>query len=89
MTIRSLVLAITVTLTALGTSGCAAQLRATTSGKIGCPEQEVTISDVSPVRLGPATWTATCRGKRFYCSQTSTGKESADISCTSEMAAQR
>jgi hypothetical protein len=67
---------------ALGLSGCAASLRAATSGKIGCPEEEIAITRTS-AGLGPATWTAECRGRRFFCGATAT------LSCTPELGAPR
>jgi hypothetical protein len=44
-------------------SGCGPNLKAIASGRIGCPESEIDISDENG-----DTWTATCRGQTFYCS---------------------
>jgi hypothetical protein len=48
---------------ALASAGCAANLKAVTSGRIGCPESEIDI-----VEEGDGTWTAVCRGRTYYCS---------------------
>lgn len=37
------------------------------SGSVGCPPNEIAITDASERFVG-STWTATCRGQRFYCS---------------------
>lgn len=37
-----------------------------TSGIIGCPETEMVLTDES-TGIASDTWTATCRGKTFYC----------------------
>jgi hypothetical protein len=47
------------------------QYRAYTSGVIGCPAEEVTISgERTTVSMSdfPVTWRATCRGHKFICS---------------------
>jgi hypothetical protein len=56
-------------------AGCATvstgQYRAYTSGVIGCPAGEVTISgEKNTVTASdfPVTWRATCRGHQFICS---------------------
>ncbi|APR83936.1 Hypothetical protein A7982_09285 [Minicystis rosea] len=46
---------------------CAATMRDITSGKIGCPPEEVEIVKDN-VGFTTRTWTATCRGRTFYCS---------------------
>jgi hypothetical protein len=62
-----------------------ANLQAVSSPKIGCPQEEIHISN-DDSGWGSRTWTADCRGRRFFCGATSTGKSSADISCTPEAA---
>src|SRR3954452_2372514 len=47
----------------LASAGCGANLKAITSGRIGCPESEVEI-----VEEGSGTWTAVCQGQTYYCS---------------------
>ena len=46
-----------------------AMLPRVTAGEIGCPEDEITIVE-EDVGMITATWTATCRGKTYYCSST-------------------
>jgi hypothetical protein len=65
--------------------GACASLPAASSGKIGCPENEITITDDNS-GWSSRTWTAWCRGKRFFCTATQTGKDTSDISCTPEQA---
>lgn len=50
------------------------------SGSVGCPPGEVAISDQSETFVG-STWTATCRGQRFYCSVPAGG---GSATCTAE-----
>lgn len=52
--------------------GCGASLKNATSGQIGCPPDEITISD-RKANFNSSTWTATCRGETFYCSSATTG----------------
>jgi len=62
-------------LSSLTLYGCAtfnsADAGRVSSGRIGCPEDEIQISDMHVVKdifgLDEATWTTTCRGKRFFC----------------------
>ena len=61
-----------VALLALIVAGCGSELPAITSGQIGCAEQDVQISDKQS-GWSTTTWTADCRGKRFYCSSVSSG----------------
>jgi hypothetical protein len=51
------------------------------TGKIGCDESDINISNDNFDDLGTRTWVATCRGKRYQCSRTHLGK-GGDISCT-------
>lgn len=51
--------------------GCM-NLRAASSGEIGCPESEVEIYDDTGTGSS-RTWTAECRGRIFYCSYHTTG----------------
>jgi hypothetical protein len=48
--------------------------RDASSGYVGCAPRDVDISDNESV-----TWTATCRGKQFYCSAT------AALACTAKI----
>ncbi|HEX2879512.1 MAG TPA: hypothetical protein VHO25_08235, partial [Polyangiaceae bacterium] len=62
--------------------GCVS-LQAASSGQIGCSEDEITITD-DDVGWSSRTWTATCRGKRFFCTAVSTGKDSSQVNCKEE-----
>lgn len=53
-----------------------------TSGQIGCPTDEITITDDRNVPSAPRTWTAECRGKTYYYSAHSGGDDTtAQVSC--------
>jgi hypothetical protein len=72
---------------ALLSGGCftptAQQYRAATSGLIGCPSDEITISDEkASMKSNTMEWRAECRGQKFFCS--GTGKQ---YSCRPELAA--
>lgn len=61
--------------------GACASLQSVSSGQVGCPESEVTISDDKP-GWGTRTWIAECRGKRYFCSAHGGGENStAQVSC--------
>jgi hypothetical protein len=58
-------------------AGCQASLMAVTSGQIGCPPSDITISDhalpalsATPAEGEARTWTAECQGRHYFCSQT-------------------
>ncbi|MEK6706551.1 MAG: hypothetical protein AAB116_13215 [Candidatus Poribacteria bacterium] len=61
--------------------GCAS-LPKLTSGKIGCPPDEIKITDDN-ASIGTRTWIAKCRGKRYFCSAQAAGYTT-DISCKEE-----
>jgi len=67
----------------LASTACfgSAALASASSGKIGCKPSEIAISD-DEGGWGTRTWTATCNGRRYYCSATQTGRNSGDISCS-------
>ena len=72
---------------ALLLGGCftptAQQYAKATSGLIGCPSNEITISDQeASMKSGTMEWRAECRGRKFLCS--GAGKQ---YSCTPELAA--
>lgn len=50
------------------------------SGLIGCPPSEVVLSDLKS-GWSSVTWTATCRGKTFYCTDTR-----GDVRCSPALA---
>ncbi len=62
-------------LSAASLTGCAHALARYSSGQIGCPPDEITISD-DRRGWGNRTWTAECRGRTYFC----TGSDE-DISC--------
>lgn len=61
--------------------GCAS-LKRVSSGRVGCPESEIKITE-DRHGWGTRTWTAECRGKRFFCSAHAAG-ESEQVSCQEE-----
>ena len=65
-------------------SGCAANLPRVSSGLIGCPEKEITVSDDDSDFMGSRTWTATCRGRRYFCNVTKVSQTSSTLACTPE-----
>jgi hypothetical protein len=77
MRIRSSIVA---ALAAMALAACAGQIQRASSGQIGCPAGEITITDKSR-GWSSVTWTASCRGNTYYCSAVSTGKDSEQISC--------
>ena len=77
---------------ALGLIGCAPYtyrdpdedeqppVEGSTSGAIGCPPDEIAITDFKSYSDSPSTWTATCRGRTFDCSSSRR-----DVRCTEEI----
>ena len=63
-----------------GLSGCAT-LAAQSVGHVGCREDEITTSDVT-YNLGLATWTATCQGKAYVCSQQWVSGNETETACS-------
>ena len=61
--------------------GCVS-LAAVSAGHVGCPEDDIAISDDNP-GFGTHTWTAQCHGRTFFCS--AAGRS--DISCKEQEAA--
>ena len=73
-------------LVALASAACATtNLAAVSSGKVGCSPSQIQIANDEGGWNG-RTWTATCNGRRYFCSATRDGRESSDISCTPESA---
>lgn len=54
--------------------GCLSPVQQASAGSIGCPPGEIVIADVKD-----GSWSATCRGRKFWCSP---GEPAA---CTEEM----
>jgi hypothetical protein len=67
-------------LLALSIAGCASHLPTWTSGQIGCPVDEVVITNEDTV-WSTRTWTARCRGKTYSCSEHSEGQANAHVAC--------
>jgi hypothetical protein len=68
------------------TTGCATGFyKSSSSGQIGCSQDQIEISNVSS-QLRGQTWVATCKGRRFYCNSTSSsGFGSNQITCKEEL----
>jgi hypothetical protein len=66
-----------------GALACGANLKAASSGQIGCAEADITITDDS-TGWSSRTWTAECHGKRFFCSAIQTGKNQNQVNCEEE-----
>jgi hypothetical protein len=64
--------------------GCA-NLPQISSGRIGCSTDAITISD-HLVSYTERTWTATCKGRRYFCSAHAVGSDES-VSCTEEASA--
>lgn len=64
----------------LSVSGCVT-LEAMSSGEVGCPPEQITVTDQQS-SLGGRTWTAQCEGRTYYCSLH--GGEGSQTSCTPE-----
>lgn len=58
-------------------AGCAG-LEQQSSGHVGCPPSEITISDAQSSLAG-RTWTAQCRSQTYYCSTHGGGDGSAPV----------
>ena len=67
--------------------GCvSSRLRQVSAGHIGCSHNNITISDHKTGLLTYGkTWVATCKDKRFICSEYSTGAGTKDVKCVREI----
>jgi len=68
--------------------GCVSKsgLRQVSAGHIGCSHNNITILDYkSDLWTSGSTWVATCKGKRFICSEYSTGVNSNEVKCVQEI----
>jgi hypothetical protein len=69
-------------------AGCAAQtlywLQDESSGRIGCPPDEIIVANFD--NYAPRTWEATCRGRTFYCSKGLFGEDQ-QTACTEQLPA--
>lgn len=73
-----------VTIIAAAALTACAGLQRASSGQIGCPSDEIAITDKSR-GWSSVTWTASCRGNTYYCAAVSTGKDE-QISCKQAVA---
>lgn len=64
----------------MATTGCAAQLQSISSGQVGCPPDEIQISE-DKIGFNTRNWQAACRGRTYQCSTVS-GQNSTQASCT-------
>ena len=71
-------------LATLSLGGCAAQMQQLSAGQIGCPPDEVQISN-DQTHFSSRTWEATCRGKSFMCTAVSGGQYAGPHTTCSEM----
>jgi hypothetical protein len=73
---------------ALVVAGCATHgpRAAMTSGEIGCPTSELQVSD-GDMGWTTNTWKATCRGKTFYCTYTTSMNLGSRTQCKEEISA--
>jgi len=53
------------------------------SGRVGCAPDEIEISNSRSDNWGNSSWTATCKGKRYFCSITQLGAAGSKSSATS------
>ena len=68
--------------------GCASTTtrKEISAGHIGCPKDEIKISDENVGWRSTSSWRASCRGHQFYCSSISGGHESVPrVSCKEEL----
>lgn len=68
-------------------SGCgpsSSYLRQASVGQTGCPADELVVSDSHSNGFG-WSWVSTCRGHRFLCSSTDTGKNDQEYGCKEEV----
>jgi hypothetical protein len=50
-----------------GVTGCLPNAAVISSGKIGCPPEQITVTN-DETGFGTRSWVATCDGKTYYCS---------------------
>lgn len=75
-------------LTALATLGGCVSLPKVTSGQIGCPEEQIRISQ-EDTSINVQTWTATCRGQTYFCSSSGNGQGTPQVACKEAQASTR
>lgn len=60
-------------------TGCGGHYEHLSSGSIGCPPEQITVSD-EEMSGNSTTWRATCQGRTYDCTQVGT----AAVTCTQE-----
>jgi len=75
--VRASIVAVFLGVSLMGCAASNAQLRAVSSGHVGCSPDEIGIENYS-LGLTTSSWAAVCRGKTFYCSGTDMLK---DVGC--------
>lgn len=53
--------------------GCKNSLRGPSSGQVGCPPEQITISE-EKAGWDRTTWKAECNGRTYYCTRINSGK---------------
>lgn len=48
-------------------------LRTQTTGRVGCPPDEITIEKINTLGGLVSGWTAKCKGKTYYCTSMTSG----------------
>jgi hypothetical protein len=76
-----------VSLLATAAIGCASlfPVQGVTSGEIGCPAEDITITNDEP-GFNERTWTAECNGRTYYCSAVGGGNGGGVVSCKESIA---
>jgi len=66
------------------TTSFASAYKSFSSGQIGCSEKDIEVSDLDQ-SVTSETLTATCKGKRYFCSRTGNlGTSAKQVSCKEE-----
>lgn len=61
-------------------------IRSLSSGRIGCPPEEIEVQNENSSYLtGVSSWAVICRGKKFYCSSITHADGSTPVNCTPEV----
>src|SRR5689334_6313552 len=86
LTLRATLTATSILVGCAGSLDQMAHYKMLTGGHVGCRPAEVTISELDGDALdGRNTWTASCRGSTYYCSDGGYGivaNTSREVSCT-------
>jgi hypothetical protein len=71
-------------LATLSLGGCVAQMQQLSAGQVGCPPDEVQVSD-DQMHFNSRTWQASCRGKSFFCTSAGGGQYSSPQTSCAEL----